>query len=277
MALRVLEWRLLDTGHRPGPENMAIDEAILLAHARGEVPPTLRFYGWDPPAISIGYFQSVQREVDLDAVRARGFACVRRPTGGRLILHHMELTYSVVIKEEYLPGSVLETYRELSRGLLEGLRALGLEPELSRGEADPRRAHPGGFHTPCFDSASAYELQVRGRKIAGSAQTRRHGVILQHGSILLDADVPLLFDLMRIPPGVPRDRLVNRFCARATTLREEIGRVLSYNDARVAFVTGFERGLGIRLRPGSLTPFEREESARLVAAKYGSDEWNLRK
>jgi len=189
----------------------------------------------------------------------------------------MELTYSVVIKEEYLPGGVIETYRELSRGLLEGLRLLGVEPELSRGEADPRRTRPGEFHTACFDSASAYELQVRGRKIAGSAQTRRQGVILQHGSILLDVDVPLLFDLMRIPPGVSRDRLMTRFCARATTLREEIGRVLGYNDAHIAFAAGFERGLGIRLLPGGLTPFEQEESARLVSAKYGSDEWNLKK
>ena len=180
---------------------MAIDEAIAVAHGRGEVPPTLRFYGWNPPAVSIGYFQSMLEEVDLDAVRAGGYGYVRRPTGGRLIFHHMELTYSVVIREELLPGGVVETYREISQGLLAGMAELGAPAELSGGDRDPRRADPDGFHTACFDTASAYELQIGGRKVAGSAQTRRDGVILQHGSILLDIDVPLLFRLMRLPGG----------------------------------------------------------------------------
>lgn len=277
MTLKETHWRLLDTGHRPGPENMAIDEAIAIAHGRGEVPPTLRFYGWDPPAVSIGYFQSMREEVDLDAVRAGGYGYVRRPTGGRLIFHHMELTYSVVIREELLPGGVIETYREIARGLVAGLAALGLQAELSGGERDPRRADPDGFHTACFDAASAYELQVGGRKVAGSAQTRRDGVILQHGSILLDVDVPLLFRLMRLPEGASPERLMARFRARATTLREALGRPVSWAEARDAFRAGFSRGLGITLTPGALTPAEEKEARALVAAKYGCDNWNMRK
>lgn len=277
MALKEFQWRVLDTGYHTGPENMAIDEAIARAHGRGEVPPTLRFYGWQPAAVSIGYFQSMKQEVDLDAVKAGGYGYVRRPTGGRLIFHHLELTYSVAIREDLMPGGVIETYKELSRGLLEGLRILGGNPELSDGEADPRKANPGGFHTACFDTASAYELQVEGRKIAGSAQTRTNGVILQHGTILLDMDVELLFSLMRLPEGAPRERLMSRFRSKATSIREALGREVSYGEAREAFTRGFALGLGLQLTPGELTEGERREAARLVDEKYGNDAWNLKK
>lgn len=277
MALKETQWRVIDTGYHTGPENMAIDEAIARAHGRGEVPPTLRFYGWKPAAISIGYFQSMRDEVNLDAVRAGGYGYVRRPTGGRLIFHHLELTYSVAIREELLPGGVVETYRELSKGLLEGLRLLGGNPELSGGEEDPRKTNPGGFNTACFDTASAYELQVGGRKIAGSAQTRKEGVILQHGSILLDMDVELLFSLMKLPEGAPKEKLIQRFRSKATSIREALGREVPYAEARDAFTQGFIKGLGLQLSRGSLTAAEQEEAARLVVEKYGNDAWNLKK
>ncbi|HWI60540.1 MAG TPA: biotin/lipoate A/B protein ligase family protein [Symbiobacteriaceae bacterium] len=255
---------------------MAIDEAIMRAHGRGEVPPTLRFYGWEPAAVSIGYFQSMAKEIDLDAVRAGGWGYVRRPTGGRMIFHHMELTYSVAIQEALLPGGVMETYRELSQGLLAGFRALGVPAELSGGEVDPRRSDPGGNHTACFDTASAYELVVAGRKAAGSAQTRKDGVILQHGSIMLDMDVPLLFHLMRVPEEL-RPRLVERLQKKAVTLREVMGRDVSYEEAREAFTRGFAAGMGLTLTPGALTPAEAADVAELVREKYGNDSWNLKK
>ena len=277
MTLRETQWRVLDTGYHTGPENMAIDEAIARAHGRGEVPPTLRFYGWKPAAVSIGYFQSMTKEVDLEAVRAGGYGYVRRPTGGRLIFHHLELTYSVAIREDLLPGGVVETYQELSKGLLEGFRQLGGDAELSGGEDDPRRVNPGGFNTACFDTASAYELQVDGRKVAGSAQTRKDGVILQHGAILLDMDVDLLFSLMRLPEGAPREKLMDRFRAKATTIREALGRPVGYEGGRAAFTAGFRKGLGLTLREGELTIPEQEEAARLVVEKYGNDAWNLKK
>lgn len=276
MTIQQRQWRVLDTGHRSAAENMAIDEAIMQAHSLGAVPPTLRFYGWQPAAVSIGYFQSMTGEIDLDAVRAGGFGYVRRPTGGRMIFHHLELTYSVTIAEASLPGGVEETYRELSRGLLEGLRILGGAPELSGGEQDPRRANPGGFHTACFDTPSAYELTIDGRKVAGSAQTRRDGVILQHGSILLDLDLPVLFRLMRVEPEA-RERLMQRFATKAVCLREGLGRAVSYGEAQEAFATGFAAGLGLRLTESPLTPLEVARAAELVATKYGSDSWNLKK
>jgi lipoate-protein ligase A len=276
VALLEHNWRLLDSGYRTGPENMAIDEAIMRAHGRGEVAPTLRFYGWQPAAVSIGYFQSMAKEIDLEAVKAGGWGYVRRPTGGRMIFHHIELTYSVTIREELLPGGVIETYRDISQGLLAGFQRLGAPAELSGGEVDPRRADPGGNHTACFDSPSAYELIVGGRKAAGSAQTRKDGVILQHGSIMLDLDLPLMFSLMRIPDDL-RTKLAERLAKKAVTLRETLGRDVSYEEARDAFTEGFAAGMGLTLTPGALTQAEEADAAALVREKYGNDSWNLKK
>lgn len=276
MTVNVTEWRLLDTGYHTGPENMAIDEAIMRAHGRGEVPPTLRFYGWEPAAVSIGYFQSMEKEIDLDRVRAGGWGYVRRPTGGRMIFHHIELTYSVTIREELFPGGVIETYKELSQGLLQGFQLLGANPELSGGERDPRRADPGGSHTACFDAPGAYELTVQGRKVSGSAQTRKDGVILQHGSIMLDMDADLLFSLLKLPDEL-RGRLKERFMRKAVSLKEALGRLVSYEEAAGAFARGFERGLGLTLTPGVLTAAELADAAELEREKYGNDVWNLKK
>lgn len=276
MTLRERHWRLIDTGFQTAARNMAIDEAIMRAHGRGEVPPTLRFYGWEPAAVSIGYFQSMAREIDLDAVRRGGYGYVRRPTGGRMIFHHQELTYSVVIRQDLLPGGVLETYRELSQGLLAGLRLLGGSPTLASGELDPRRRDPGGFHAACFDSASAYELTLNGKKAVGSAQTRGEGAILQHGSIPLETDVELLFSLMNVPDGL-RERLIQRYRAKATSLKEALGRPVSYQEARDAMIRGFQEAFGLTLVEAPLTPAEEAEAALLEREKYGSDLWNLRK
>ncbi|HLO01917.1 MAG TPA: biotin/lipoate A/B protein ligase family protein [Symbiobacteriaceae bacterium] len=269
-------WRLLNTGHKTGPANMAIDEAIQRAHGRGEVPPTLRFYGWTPASVTIGYFQSMAGEVNLAAVKAGGWGAVRRQTGGRMIFHHEELTYSVAIREELLPGGVVETYRELSAGLLAGLQNLGAQPELSGESEDPRRANPGGFNTACFDAPAAYELTVSGRKVAGSAQTRSGGVILQHGSIPFHLDVDLLFSLLNAPAD-RLEKLKERFRSKAMALDEALGRSVGWDEAVAAFTAGFRDGLGLALTPGSLTPAEEAEAAELLRTKYGSDEWNLKK
>jgi lipoate-protein ligase A len=276
MALHERTWRLLDTGHLSGPENMAIDEAIMRAHGRGDTPPTLRFYGWKPAAVSIGYFQSMAQEIDLEAVRQGGFGYVRRATGGRMIFHHQELTYSVTIREGLLPGDVISTYRELSHGLLRGLQLLGLSPELSGGGLDPRRTNPDDVNTLCFEQASAYELEVGGRKIAGSAQTRQAGVRLQHGSIVLDYDLPLYLSLLKVSSAT-RSRLLERFRSKATCMRSELDRAVTFAEARDAFITGFAQGLGITLLPGQLTAVEQTETAHLIETKYGSDTWNLKK
>ena len=271
--VRQQQWRLLDTGHATAVVNMATDEAMLQQHAAGAVPPTLRFFGWQPPAVSIGYFQSMAGEVDLAACRRLGIGSVRRPTGGWAILHHMEVTYSVVIREELLPGGVLETYRALAQGLLAGLRVLGADARLSAAAAP----HPTDMSTSaCFEHPSQYELVVGGRKLVGSAQTRKLGTILQHGTILLDIDYDLTFAVLRLSPE-ERVRQAALLRRRAVGLREALGRSVSYGEARDAIAAGFAGALGLQLQPGELSVEEKAGIQTLEREKYGNPEWNERK
>lgn len=123
------KWRFIDSNNRSPYYNMALDEALLEWHSKGEIPPTIRFYGWNPPTLSIGYFQKAEKEINFDKVKELGLGFVRRPTGYRGVLHDEELTYSVIVSEEYpnMPKTVTEAYRVISEGLLEGFRSLGLE------------------------------------------------------------------------------------------------------------------------------------------------------
>lgn len=238
------------------------------AHARGLVPPTLRFYGWRPPALSLGYAQKAEREVDLDACGRAGVDVVRRPTGGRAVLHDREVTYSVVISTQLLPGSVVETYRHLSAGLVEGLRLLGLPAQV---KADPPR--PGLRSAACFDAPSWYELVVDGRKVVGSAQVRRGGVILQHGSIPLEFSPARLVALLRLPPGW-QERLEEDLARHAAGLCEW-GRAFSFAEVVAAMAEGFRRALEVDLEEGILTEGEVREAERLRACKYATWEWNV--
>ncbi|HCW50627.1 MAG TPA: hypothetical protein DGR79_00940, partial [Clostridiales bacterium] len=188
------EWRLIvEDEPRCAAENMAVDEAVARSVAAGNAPPTLRFYRWRPPAVSLGYFQDAAEAVDLEACRAEGVSVVRRLTGGRAVLHDREVTYSVVVPSALLPDSVVESYRLLAEGLVTGLRALGyrayLAPERPERAGDPGPGVPGAA---CFEVPSSYEILVGGRKVVGSAQVRRAGVILQHGSIMLELDAARL-------------------------------------------------------------------------------------
>lgn len=142
-----MRWRLIVDGAACASVNMAVDESILLAHARGLTAPAVRFYQWSPPAVSVGVFQDVQSEVDLEACRRLGIDVVRRPTGRRAVLHLHEVTYSVVARQTLLPGGVLEVYRRLAGGLLEGVRRLGAEARMEpggRGDAGPERRRVRG-------------------------------------------------------------------------------------------------------------------------------------
>ncbi|WP_124727181.1 lipoate--protein ligase family protein [Staphylospora marina] len=268
-------WRFLPYRVHTPAENMAIDEAILHVHREGRVPPTVRFYGWNPATLSIGYFQRVDKEVVLERIRSRGLGFVRRMTGGRAVLHDKELTYSVVVSEDHplMPPTVSESYRVISQALLEGYRLLGLKAELSLPESGRREAASAA----CFDSPSDYELVIEGRKAAGSAQTRQRGVILQHGSVLVDLDEDLLFDVLRFPNEQVKERLKRSFSEKAVAINQLRSPGASMEEVIKAFFEGFERGMGIRLEPGELTEEEREVADRLVREKYGTDDWNRKK
>jgi lipoate-protein ligase A len=263
---------------------MAVDEAVLIAHGEGRVPPTVRFYGWNPATLSIGYFQKAEEEVDFDALRKHGIGFVRRPTGGRAVLHDRELTYSIIVSEAYpgMPTTVNEAYRVLSEGLVFGFRNLGLQAEMvSLASEEEKQKYAAASSAACFDSPSWYELVVEGRKVAGSAQTRQKGVVLQHGSILLDMDADLLFELLRFPNERVKQRLRESFDRKAVAINDvcrSIGRpALTLEQAEAAFRTGIADGLGVQLEEGELTPYERELADQLVREKYGNKEWNLKR
>ena len=174
-------WRWLPLRAEDAPRNMAVDEAIFKAYTLGLVPPTLRCYVWSPPGVSCGRFQDPAAEIDLAACAARGYGVVRRPTGGRAVLHEGDLTYMVVAGEQDgVPGGTIPAYLHLSQGLLAALTSLGVPAQLYTPAGKDVRRNPA-----CFASPSWYELTVGGRKVAGSAQRREGGSVLQHGAIML--------------------------------------------------------------------------------------------
>ncbi len=184
-------WRMLLTPAAPGPWNMALDEAILEAVGQNTVPPTLRLFAWQPPCLSLGYAQSVA-DVDREQLENHGWDLVRRPTGGRAILHTDELTYSVIapLTEPRVYGSILESYRRLAQALLSALAVIGLDAQADKDHARSKKNVPSG--PVCFEVPSNYEITVAGKKLIGSAQARRREGVLQHGSL------PLYGDLTRI-------------------------------------------------------------------------------
>ncbi|RNB75054.1 lipoate--protein ligase family protein [Brevibacillus panacihumi] len=274
------KWRYLVTEAMSPEMNMAVDEAILQLHAEGKVPPTVRFYTWNPATLSIGYFQKALKEINLEEVHKHGLGFVRRPTGGRAVLHDKELTYSVIVSEQHpkMPSSVTEAYKIISMGLLHGFQNLGLKAEmvsLANEEEKEKYSSPGS--SACFDSPSWYELVVEGKKVAGSAQTRQKGVILQHGSILLDMDVELLFSLLNFSSDRLKQRMMESFRQKAVTINEVSPRAISLQEAIDAFGRGFASGLDVELVPGELTEEELALAKELAQTRYGTEEWNLRR
>ena len=269
-------WRLILDAAGPAAWNMAVDEAVLEAVAAGEQPPTLRLYRWAPPAVSLGYFQRLEQAVDEAACREAGVHVVRRPTGGRAVFHHQELTYSVALPPGHRASAagVLESYRILSEALREGLRRLGVEAELAR-PAPRRGSMRGSFpEGACFDAASRYELEWQGRKLVGSAQTRRaSGAVLQHGSVLIEFDPEQTARLLS-PGGRGRAFLADVLRHRAVSLREALGRPVSWDEVAQAMAGGFGAALGVEWQPGGLSPRERVRAEQLAVERYASDEWN---
>jgi len=272
-------WRLLITPPADGATNMAIDEAILHALANGAGCPTLRFYQWEPPCLSLGYNQS-HAEVDEAACAHLDYTWVRRPTGGRAILHTDELTYSVIApdSEPRVRGGILKSYRQLSTGLLAGLRALGADVF----QAQEEKALNSQKSAVCFDTPSNYEITVRGKKLIGSAQVRRRGMVLQHGSLPLSGDLTRIFACLRRvatgsdQPGQNPTEWGDWLLARACTLEQALGRGVSFREAADALAQGFASALNLRLEPGDLSDDERKLVERLRRDQYANDEWNRR-
>ncbi len=256
-------WRLLVDAPAGGAWNMAVDEVLLDAVAAGATSPTLRFYQWTPPCLSLGYFQPID-VVDLDACRALGVEVVRRPTGGRAILHDRELTYSVALPASVLghDGGVLPSYHRLSLALQDGLRRLGVPATLAPESA----ASIPTVHGPvCFDRPSAHEILLHGRKLVGSAQVRRATAILQHGSILIEPRLDRLLACLRLPDGPGR-------------IEDGVAGLAEVGDFAPTAIAGaladaFGHEFDVRLVEAPLRPDELAAVRALASSKYQSAAW----
>ena len=240
-------WRvILDGDHEP-EYNMKLDEAILYAVIRGESPPTLRFYGWSRNAITIGYHQRTANVIDIERAEAVGLTILKRPTGGRAVLHGNDLTYSISSPTDVFKGAgVTESYRVLSESLAAGLAEAGVKVTLARGQGSDHAPGP----KPCFASTARYELTWRGMKLVGSAQRRIREGILQQGSIpLRNGDV----DMWALLPPAIRSR-VKRI--RWATIEEILGKPIRREEIAGPIGRGFCDHLGVRMYEAGPTEFE---------------------
>ena len=268
-------WRFLDTGFLTGYENMAIDEAVFTSCQEKKSPPTIRIYGWTPPAVSLGYFQKAENAVDLDACKRHGVDVVRRLSGGRAVLHHKELTYSVICREGTSPlgSSVLETYKTISECLVSTLQGLGLQVQWVASREKHAAAQEKDKTASCFSSPSWYEITVEGKKICGSAQKRGDGVLLQHGSLLIDYDSELLAEVLLSRKS--EEKFLTEIRSSTTAINRHLPQKISFNQLKKLVLTSFKDQLNISLTPGELSEYESQLQDTLLKDKYSTDSWNL--
>ncbi|MGB2992811.1 MAG: biotin/lipoate A/B protein ligase family protein [Paenisporosarcina sp.] len=273
-------WYFINSGACRPSFNMALDEALLDWHSEGLMPPIVRFYGWNPATLSIGYFQNVNKEINMEEVKKHNLGFVRRPTGGRGVLHEHELTYSIIVSEDYpnMPATVTEAYRVLSEGLLIGFQKLGLNAYFSVPDTDEKKSDlKNPKSAVCFDAPSWYELVVEGKKVAGSAQTRQKGVILQHGAILLDLDEDKLVSLFNYPSEDVKKRVRRGLPEKAVAINRLRETPASMEECVEAFKSGFAEGLDVNLKPYFLTNEQVEYVEALEKRRYAHDDWTYRK
>ena len=268
-------WRLLRTQPARGTWNMAVDEAILEFAARGEVPPTLRLYAWAPPCLSLGYAQPI-KDVDLKQLQEFGWEIVRRPTGGKAILHTNELTYSVCgpNSEPRLVGGVLESYQRLSFALLEALTLMGINADTVSNSASQQTLTED--NPVCFEVPSNYEITVDSKKLIGSAQARRKSGVLQHGSMPLSGDLTRILKVLDFTDDNHRQQAAKRLLAHGTTVENVLGYRGDWWLASQAFRIAFNKALNLNLQIGELTPSEGRRAMELYREKYNNPEWTER-
>lgn len=256
------DWRLIRSGFNDAFTNMATDEAMLISRSRGVVPNTVRFYRWRPSAVSLGFSQQVEKEVEVDACKTLDIDIVRRPTGGGTVYHDSdgELTYCVVADFEAVPSDLISSYGHICQGITLACRELGLDAQLS------------------FDASGRQcpNITVEGRKISGGAQTRRGNVLLQHGTLLLDTDLDIMTKVLKMGQSTACMPL-NRLRSKVTTLRDALGRTLSFKEMEECLRNGFEKVFRTTFLDGNLTPGELELASDLRSQKYMTGEWNFKR
>jgi lipoate---protein ligase len=260
-------WRILKIETHNAAMNMAIDEAVLLSRVAKKVPNTLRFYLWEPSAVSVGRFQKPEVEVNLANCQRLGVDVVRRISGGGTVYHDCqgELTYSVVAKTEDLGAKdITEVYTSIYHAITQALGMFGIVTDYSPG-----------------DAKNCPNLTVRGKKISGSAQANKGGVVLQHGTLLLDVDFVRMFTVLRVPWADSCMQVVNIAKGKITSIKHELGHEVSAETAANALAFGFARTLNIQVVENvqslnnTLTPEEQALAEKLCTEKYAAKEWNL--
>ena len=254
-------WRLLKTETYNAFMNMTIDEAIMKARIENHVQNTFRFYCWKPSAVSIGRFQNIEKEVQLDNCRKHGIDDVRRITGGGTVYHDSEdeITYSVVANKKDLEApDITAVYARIYAGLAEAVKILGLRADFNKGNVK-----------------TCPNLMVKGKKISGSAQSHKKGVVLQHGTLLVDVDLKKMFTFLRVPWARTCMEVVGVAERKITSVKKELGRHVSVEEVKETLVKGFQKALNMKLVRGELTLYEKELAEKLCKEKYATDDWNF--
>jgi len=270
-------WRLIiSSSPHHGAVNMASDEAILFAVGKRIAPPTLRLYSWKTPCLSLGFAQSTS-DVDLNKLSELNWELVRRPTGGKAILHCDELTYAVIapIDEPRVQGSVLSSYLRLSQGLLRALSIMGALAHSQESYGESGNAKTKG--PVCFEVPSNYEITIDGKKIIGSAQARRNGGVLQHGTLPLFGDLTRITKVLKFDTPANQNEVSQRLLKHATTLETALGTITPWEQACQAFTEGFSNALDLYFLEEELSPEEVALAEKLFHSKYNHESWTFRK
>jgi lipoate-protein ligase A len=254
-------WRWLDTGAATGAANMALD-AALLENPSAAGAPAVRVYAWSPPCISLGIHQR-ETAIDFGRCRERGVDVVRRPTGGRAVLHADEITYAVVIPRGsgWFRVPRHELYRTISEAVRLGLESLGLPARCARRRPPPPSPADPSASLDCFSAAARWEVLVDGRKIVGSAQRIRPEGLLQHGSILTGEGFRRLGEFVKRPDGAPAGAEAGAVSAGAF-----LGRPVPWNAAVAGLRSGFAAAFGVAFADARPSEAESAAAARLAPA-----------
>ena len=267
----------MTTGFLNAFENMAIDEAILKTCSQGKSPPTIRFYGWKPHAVSLGYSQQLEGAINLQACERLGIDIVRRLTGGKAVLHDEELTYSFVcsLGNPLFPRNIMGTYKKISSCLIEGFKRLDIDAQLIIPKGREVGLSEKKSNPSCFSSPSRYEISVCGRKICGSSQRRVNGAFLQHGSILIRFDAQKLSEII-VFKGFKRGEVIDYLDRNITSVNDQVGKDIDFFKLQGIFIEGFQEGLEIELRKGDLNHQEHQLKEQYLKERYLNPEWNFR-
>lgn len=265
--MQTAPYRYVNTGVQDAALNMAIDEAILQHHLQGTVPPTLRVFRWQQPAISLGRFQNIEREIEEEDCARQEVLLVRRPTGGRAVYHRDEFTYSIVIGKRYgVPSGVVAAYAYLLQGLLNALDLLGVQAEISDELVNKNPS------AACFASSTQADLTSGGFKLVGSAQVWKEDALLQQGSLPLDDRAAEFFSFLRFPDAEARATALQQYMKKTTPLHTFAPQA-NWEDVAQAFRQGFSTFLHNEMVEEELSPSEWELAHRLVEEKYSKLNW----